>query len=310
MSESIPQRALDLTFTLASNLDDNGYVADTSKPTQPTFPGSNGANQVKLTGRRVSATIVKAGGRSLGELQLRVFGMTLSQMNQLSTLGALPSQPRKNSVTIEAGNVGGAMATVFMGNITDAWTDFGNSPEVAFQVSAFEGYNARIKASSPSSYKGPSDAATVLQDLATRAGYTFENNGVSAIIYNTYLSGTVGEQIEDICQHAGIAKIIENNVLSIWPANGTRKSSNTPLISKDTGLQGYPGFNPIGVTFKTTFNPAIKHGALVKVQSIVQPACGTWQVNNLTHELSSEMPGGPWATNVECVVKGYLPSDE
>lgn len=49
--------------------------------------GTSGSNNVTLSGLRVSANVQNAGGRAMGSADVRVWGMTLSKMNQLSTLG-------------------------------------------------------------------------------------------------------------------------------------------------------------------------------------------------------------------------------
>lgn len=283
-------RKLDLTFTLIGNA---------------TFAGTT-ANTVKLTGRRASATVTKSGGTSMGDLQLRVFGMTLSQMNQLSTLGKAPGQYSPNVVTVEAGDDSSGMATVFQGNITNAWTDFTGSPDVAFQVSAFSAAIASIESTSPSSYKGTADVATIMSDIATRCNFAFENNGVSVKLSNVYLPGSLRDQMISAAKQANIEFTVDNNVLAIWPKGGTR-GSLIPLISANTGMVGYPTFNPIGVVIKTLFNPGITHKGKVKIQSIVKPACGEWEVNNLTHTLEAETIGGQWFSEIECTPVGFLP---
>ena len=70
-----------------------------------------GKNTVKLSGLRVSANIVRSGGSSQGSADLRIYGMTLSKMNDLSTLGLRVSNDTysllNNSVLVEAGDENG-----------------------------------------------------------------------------------------------------------------------------------------------------------------------------------------------------------
>ena len=76
-SMNFVQRVIDVTFTLGVG----------------SFVGSGG-NNVTLTGidntkpgPRVGCQISGAGGAVMSNLELQIFGMTLDQMNQLSTLG-------------------------------------------------------------------------------------------------------------------------------------------------------------------------------------------------------------------------------
>ena len=93
---SYVERLIDLTITLGA----------TPQNPNPTFQGT-ASNTVKITGLRTSVAIVKAGGRGLSTAQVRVYGLPLSVMNQLSTLGVpIVYWVGKNTITIEAGGVG------------------------------------------------------------------------------------------------------------------------------------------------------------------------------------------------------------
>jgi hypothetical protein len=61
-------------------------------------------------------------------------------------------------------------------------------------------------------------------------------------------------------------------------------------------MKSYPVFDKKGVKIECLYNPAIKIGAKVQVQSSISAACGIWRVNGLEHELESESPSGPWET--------------
>jgi len=71
-SPRLSHKRLNVTFTKS---DKNGKFAE------------SGTNTVKLTGLRASAVVTKVGGVSMNSLNLRIWGMTLSKMNDLSTLG-------------------------------------------------------------------------------------------------------------------------------------------------------------------------------------------------------------------------------
>src|SRR5579872_5411774 len=101
---SFVQRLLNITFTLADS------------PTgQPNSFTNTNSNQVTLSGLRASASIVNAGAPSGAELALEVYGMPLSMMNQLSTLGMQVILVPRNTVTVTAGDSGSNMTTVFKG---------------------------------------------------------------------------------------------------------------------------------------------------------------------------------------------------
>ena len=78
--------------------------------------GASGADTVTVEGLRATASISKSGGVGMSSLQLRVFGMNLDVMNQLSTLGKPLLDGRNNTITVMAGDEGAAMATAFVGD--------------------------------------------------------------------------------------------------------------------------------------------------------------------------------------------------
>lgn len=294
------KKRIDVSFTLFPNVDLNGAV------TTPNYFDSTGGNTVELTGYRVSASIIKAGGiASQGQLQLRIYGMSLSLMNQLSTLGKTPIQVARNIITVSAGDDNG-VSLVFKGTIYSAVQDFSAAPEVAFDVTASSLLYQAVQTIPPTSYKGTVDAALILQGLATQMGMSFENNGVSVIWENVYFPGSALTQAKDVIAAADIEwNQGDNGVLAIWPKGGYRNLP-VPLLSASTGMIGYPypsGNGLLGV--RSIFNPQINFGARVQVDSIIKPAVGLWFVTSLAHDLESEIPNGAWFTSIVATPPGY-----
>ena len=283
------QKRINVTFTLASG----------------SFAGST-ANTVTLTGYRVSAHVVKAGGASQGECQLRIYGMGLSLMNQLSTLGRTPVIVGKNTVSVSAGDDVNGVGVAFVGTISQAYTDLGGAPDAIFHVSAYAGLYQAVQAIPPTSIKGSADAAVIMSSLATQMSLDFENNGVSVMLANPYFPGSARTQAEAVARAANIEWIIDNGKLAIWPKSGSR-GGVIPLISPETGLVGYPFPSGQGLLgLRTLFNPTISFGAKIQVQSSITLACGTWTVCHIDHDLESETPNGAWFTMLQGAPPGYL----
>jgi len=282
------KRSLDVTFSLGTG----------------NF-GNSGFNVVTLSGLRVLANVVKAGGVSMTNAQVRVFGMNESLMNQLSTLGKpligapLSVTNRNNMLTLNAYSEDQKPATVFQGTIAEALQDYQAIPEVAFVVNAYGGLIQAFAPVPPTSAPNNVDVATVMQSLASTMGLKFENNGVSVQISSPYLAGTAWQQIQSLANQANINMVVEDGVLAIWPINGTR-AGTALLLSPSTGLIGYPTFADNGISLKTLFNPAIKFGSQIKVQSSITSANGVWNVYKVAHTLESEQPEGSWFTELAC----------
>lgn len=260
--------------------------------------GDQGFDTVKLSGLRCIVDIAQAGGISKGALNLRVYGMPLELMNKLSRVGRIAPSTRQNIVTVEVGD-DVSMSTVFSGSIFIAWIDFQGAPDVCLNVEAAAGWYESNKPATPISVKGVADVAQLAGDIAKAMGYTFVNNGVTAKLANPYLPGTGWDQLVAVCQAADINFNLDRETVHIWN-KGEYRQSDLLTISAEQGMYGYPKFNDNGISLNTEFSPAIVSGGLINVQSSLLPACGVWVVNLLSHNLASEMPGGPWFTNIEC----------
>lgn len=260
-----------------------------------TFDGSN--NQTNLTGYRAHAQIQQAGGVSDGVLDLTIWGMKQSMMNQLSTLGMKLNLVTKNSITVTAGNDSDNGAVVFVGQIITAESNYQGQPEVSFHIVAHTGLLSSVVQATPTSYRGSADVATIMASLATQMGMKFENSGVNVKLNNPYFSGSYKTQARQCAKAANINAVIINGTLCIWPKDGSR-NGQIPLISPDTGLEGYPTFTAYGIAFSTLFNPSIGFGQKIQMQSSLKPATGQWTVYSLNHDLMAEIPDGRWHSQV------------
>ena len=292
-TQGFAERAISLTFQLGSG----------------TFTNTQ-SNILKVTGLRVQASISIPGTvHLLGGAQIAIYGLPLQVMNDLSSLGSMQYVSRKNFVVIEAGDVGGQMSAVFSGSIFQAYADFEGGPDAPFQVIAAPGYFFKVVGASPSSYEGSVSVTTILSQLCKKAGLTFQGNGVSVTLSNPYFPGTIIDQISACMEAANLRGCIQNGVLSVW--NDAASTPSTGLIlSAETGMVGYPTFLPGGISLKTLFNPALQNGQTFKVQSILTPACGTWQSQNMTHDLESQAPGGQWFTTIQATQPGIILSPD
>lgn len=271
------------------------------------FPGTT-SNTVTLKGLRVAAKIANAGGASMPHLQLAVYGMQLEQMNSLSTLGQDISLIPRNEVLVSAGDESaGAMTTVFVGNIIDAFVDFNTQGDVPFRVEGYGLGALAVLSAKPQSFTGSVDVASVIAGLAIQMGKNFQNNGVTARLSNQYLYGSPRAQALKLVQNANIEwNSGEGDTVAIWPKTGSRANSGKmPVISPATGMVGYPTFTRNGLEVRTLFNPSITFGALAEVQSSIKAACQTVKVMGLDHDLSAQVPKGPWFSTI----RGYNPSN-
>ncbi len=205
----------------------------------------DGGNSTTITGLRMSARITTPGGEDAGNLELAIYGMSLSAMSQLTLLPFAMTAIGQNFITLMAGDAGSTLSTVFNGTINLAYVDATNQPQVCFRVFAIGGHLERIKPVPAFSAPGASDVADVMGQLAKTMGRTLENSGVNVKLQNVNLPGAALQQVAALARHAGVEWTLEDKVLAIWPAGQPRQGAAT-IISPATGAVGYPAFTASG----------------------------------------------------------------
>lgn len=240
-----------------------------------------------------TASISKNGTPSLNKLDLIVRGMTLSQINQLSTLGKpLPSY-RNNIVTVTAYEQDGPKTVAFSGTIQEAWFDGDGMPNATFNVSAFGQLMDKVTPAPPVSYSGATDVGQVMSYLATLMSLNFVNDGVTGVIAaNPYFAGSLLTQAQTCARNYHFNMDIDDSTktLTIWP-KGSVKSGDPIDVSAETGMIGYPAHTDQGIAVRTLYNPNLAFGRAVKVTSQLKPATGqNWAIFSLVHELEAGYP--------------------
>lgn len=257
----------------------------------------SGGNSATITGHRVLAYIFAAGGQTLTSMECAIYGLPLSLMNQLTTMGTQYTTINKNSISLSAYEEGKSPALVFKGTIFRCFPDMRALPQACLRIFAQAGLIERVMQAQPTSIQGSADVAQVMQQVAKKAGLQFENSGVNTKVVNPYLWGSPGLQIRHLAEMAGVEHIIDRGTVAIWPPDQPRQGGGS-TISPQTGMIGYPTYTDAGLEVRTLFDPSIQYGSQVTVQSDLTPACGTWQIINLEYTLEAEVPRGRW----ECLL--------
>lgn len=259
--------------------------------------GEQLGDTVTLSGFRVFADMSAPAGESMGAIQMRVYGLSQSVMNKITSIGVFGQVAGASKLIVAAGEKGKALTTIFNGSIWQAWVDYNAAPEVPFNIIAYVGMDIALKPVGVNSYTGATDVSLIMSELAKAAGYAFVDVGVNVTLASPYLPGTLLDQIRDCAFAAGISYKIENDILTIWPKGGVVDSPE-PVISAETGMIGYPSVSSQGLTIKTLFNPDVTLGGMINVESSIKMATGKFQVLNYTHSISCLAPGGPWFTEI------------
>ena len=276
---------------------------------------SGGGNSLTLSGLRMSAAISSTphyAGSSLDDLT--IYGMSLSQMNQLSVIGKQLGQGyAQNKVVVTAQDGDNPSATVFQGVILQAYIDGRDMPHVRFIVTAKPDAAASRKPIPVTTKKGAAQAQTLAQSLSSAMGFKFENNSVSTSLRNPYLWGTGISQMRQLAAAAAFDWVIDpgTNVLAIWPKGKSRQGNVptiSPYISGPGELIGYPVFSDARIYVTAYYDPSIQPQGQFNVVSSITAAQGLWTMAQLNLELDSLVPHGRWQMTLVGDSSGNVPS--
>lgn len=265
--------------------------------------GSSSANVITLKGFRSICYIDKGGGQMMGTLRAKIYGMSQSDMNSCVTLQWRPNFFIPNTIEVFAID-GNEETLVFKGNIINAWGDYLHQPDVNLDIQAQSAFAAALTPVPPRSFPGERNAGEILGILSADMGYSFEDNGVDVLLTDTYLANTTLDQAKKVAAAAGAELYFDDVILAATPRSTARITTIVPLINAKSGMIGYPTFDGIGIVVRTLYNPAIVFGGLIMVDSQLPQANGKWIVTSITHELSCEMPDGPWFSLVRGNLEG------
>lgn len=280
---SFSQKQISATFSLA----------------QGTF-GDSGSNSYTASGLRTTLHIDTPGGAKNSRMEMGVYGLPLSIMNQLTTYGTNFNAQKKNGISVSAGDASG-MSLVFQGNIFFAWVDAQSQPQVGLRIVAQPGNFFNVAPQTPLSFSGPTQAATVASKVAGLLGANFENNGVTTVLNSPYYSSDAISMIQRLSEHAGFEWVLDKNTLAIVPPGKARQQGQVPTISPQTTLTNYPVFVSNLLVVKCLWDPNFAILGKVNVQSSLASAVGAWKIAKLEHELEALMPHGKWFSTLSCL---------
>lgn len=264
--------------------------------TTTTFTGSS-SSTVTFGGPADQAVKMRAEVHNQGgidsTLDLSVWGLPLSIMNQLATYGTQINLLPKNALTLLAGDKTG-LSQIYTGSIIACLLD-PRQPEFGLHMTANAAAAFSAVAAKPTSYNGSTDVATAMQQVANMMGLKFENNGVNIKLSNSYFYGSPRDQYNSIRMHADIGATISNGVLAIWPKFKNRNGQAITISPDDGTLIDYPTFTATGVQLRALFNPSFAIGKQVTVKnSQITQANATWNIYSEDHFLESQTPDGKW----------------
>ncbi|EJJ4043662.1 hypothetical protein VQ379_004985 [Salmonella enterica] len=274
---SYVQRDITVEFTLS-----DGRTFDNGKGNILTIPGA-----------KCFATVTVYGGTAGTQITLYIWGLSPAHMADLSYRGVWrPAQSTANEMRVRAGG-----RLIFEGDITDAYADYNQAPDIPLILTGQVSFNLRNQTAADFSAKGDVPVADIIRALASSAGLKFENQGVSRSLSNPHFSGNLVQQMLDAASAADInIDLGDAEKVTIWPKD---KALDIPAvhISPDHGLIGYPVYTMTGLSATTIFCPDLFIGRRVHLESSLPNVTGDYQLTGVIHTITSRTVGGPWISN-------------
>lgn len=262
-----------------------------------------GGNTVIIEGLPVSVTVTKQGGEAKNKASVTVDNLKLETATQLTTLAFKRLETYNNVIQIDAGSQGAELSTIFIGEITSAVPVMGDN-KLSLKIEALAGYYPALIPSTPTSVQENTTVEKLMKQFADEAGYSFENKGITASIANSVFVGSPIAKAKTLARQADIDLLIDDNKFTIQPFEAP-KEGQIPLLSKGTGLIGYPSFSNEGINCKSVFNDKLKVGSYFKLESVLPHASGEWQITKVEHRLEAYTPNsGTWESDVTGVLPG------
>lgn len=265
---------------------------------------SGGGNTKIINELPVNCSIQKLGPPDFAKADITIRGMLPEDMEAFTTLAFWPLYTWRNYVNIFAGDEDGALTQVFAGSVVWANADYSGMPDIAFKLHAEVGFWGRVTAQGNNVLTEDQDAGSYISSQAEAAGLTFSNEGVTArLSKGTVFNGSPVDKARQAAKQIGAELILDDDEMVLLPRDGQR-AGEMQLLSRDTGLLGYPTITQTGVELRCIFNPAFRFAQCFELQSAVPKTNGVWRIIKLTHKLSANDPkDGSW----ESAITGYYP---
>lgn len=256
-------------------------------------------NQIVAEGLRTICNIQFGGGSVMPHAEIIIYGLRLDVMHKLMRVRWQDINSMLNTIRVEAGEAG-EFSVVYEGNITFAYIDTSNAPNVSLRIRSITAIYEAYNPSPQRMFVGPFPVVHAIENLAVDIGYAFKNDGVpeDLTMGDTTMGDTDLNKIRRICRDYQIDLYIENRSITIT-RQGAPRDIRVPLITPKTGLIGYPVPTMQGVDFRCLYDPMIRFGGIVRIQdSLMETTNGDWRIFGTTIQLESEMPGGAWFIDV------------
>lgn len=253
-----------------------------------------------FSGYATEVNIVKPGPPQFPVAGVKLYGLPLADLEAFTVLAFEALEYERNTVTIYAGELEDQMTIAFKGEVKFSFGNFNSAPDPYLEIYAISGFYPSLIIGEPESIQDEAQVSELVQKWSVAAGYNFVNFGVTSSVRNCVFNGSPIDKIQSACSMVDCFPIIDDDNIILLPKDAAR-SGPVPKISSNTGMRGYPTFTNNGIRVTTIYRPDVIFGCLMDIESVVPKSTGQWQIVNINHTLTANMPhdAGPWETQIE-----------
>lgn len=256
--------------------------------------------QMSFPGFATTVHVQKQGAPELPRANVQIFGLSEAKLAQLTLLSFDGLSLRPNRIQIMAGDSESGMSICFEGEITNSAPDFNAAPSPVLNIEAITAAYPKLLPQSPVSISGSQAVEDLMESLASEAGLTFRNEGVSTSLSNCTINGDPISKMQWVADTIGADLIFDDKEVILVPRDGTRGQLLTvTAINPQTGQIGYPSFDSMGIRCSCFFRPDLMVAGYCRIESSLPRASGVWKIYSVEHDLSANLPGGgPWMSTI------------
>lgn len=249
---------------------------------------------------------VRQGGNQFGNAHVNIYGVPLADMNQIARLWLEAMAPQNaDTLNIDVWD-GKVFVPFFQGVISWSSVDASAMPDVKLVIDANAAMPLGNAPASPYANPGPVSTEDVLKAVVEPAGFAVDYSPTAQLldVQNVRLTGSPLQQVGQFMRgFPALTWFVNLQRLVVRQADAP--FTDDPVrIAVDTGLMAAPVYSTSGLQFSTVFNPQLRPGIALNVQTSFDFVNRTkWVAAVLSHDLAPNWPGGPWTTS--CAANSY-----
>ncbi|NEK64658.1 MAG: hypothetical protein G3W71_19425 [Xanthomonas perforans] len=267
---------------------------------RPNAQGVDAPQTYVFEQHRMSITVGQ-GGNQFGNAKVQVYGVPLESMNQIARLWLEVLTPGNTDVLKIDVWDGANYVPFFSGVITWSAVNASGMPNVYLDIEANAAMVAMNMPASPYAQEGPLVLWDALTAILEPTGLIVDYADTAPEIYVSKVrtTGTPLEQAGALMRgYPELTWYVNLQRFIVRPINGPL-GGDPIVINKYSGMIGYPIYATSGITVSTIFDPRIRPGVTLDIQTAFDYVNRTkWIASVLQHNLQPNTPGGAWLTQI------------